>query len=213
MTERPRFLLGRALWTHHAGGSMNPRTAVLLIDVEDRDPSSSRKFEASPAILLAAKIANGIGAKAALKTVSRQHCARRVHRHTNGDGVGEMAVPIIAAVRPARDGVVAAASSDQREKQGGAKDYGRDVGTTKGHGLMRREHSYVVNQHRRRENRIGTRVAVEVTADGEIQNQNERLTENRSAVALNVGDVDAVMRHVVDKPANVGRSPFDGISV
>ncbi|HEX6627982.1 MAG TPA: hypothetical protein VF105_08515 [Gemmatimonadaceae bacterium] len=107
---------------------MKPRNAVLLVDVEDRDPSPSRKFEASAAILLAPERANGVGAKAALKTVSRQHGARRVHRHANWDGVGQVAVPIIGAVRTTRDAVVAAtACDDQPEKQCGANYSNRVV--------------------------------------------------------------------------------------
>ena len=127
MTERPRFLLGRALWTDHAGGSANPRNAVLLIDVEQGNPAPSRYRQPSTTRLVAPEIANSVGAEAALKTVSRQHRAGGIHGHANRYGCSKMSIPVVTAIRAARDAVVTATSTDQREKQGAAKECGRDL--------------------------------------------------------------------------------------
>jgi len=99
----------------------------LLIDVEQGNPAPSRERHPSTTCLVAPEVANGVGAKAALKTVFRQQRTRRIHGHANRDCCSKMSIPIVTAIRAARDAVVTAASSDERESQRGAKDCGRDL--------------------------------------------------------------------------------------
>src|SRR4051812_18301235 len=72
------------------------------------------------------------------------------------------------------------------------------------------ENPYVIDQHRCREYGIRLRITIEVSADREVQDQIERLVENRRAVTLHIVTTDRVVLHTVDEESHAERIPFDG---
>src|ERR1700738_4975539 len=50
--------------------------------------------------------------------------------------------------------------------------------------LLARVDPHVVDQHRRRKDRVRPRISVEMSPDGEIEHQGERLNINRSLIVL-----------------------------
>src|SRR6266516_6525862 len=69
--------------------------------------------------------------------------------------------------------------------------------------------AHVVDEHRRREDRVRLRIAVEFSTNREIENQEERLIENRSTVLLDSDVRNPVMGSVVDEELHVERIPLD----
>src|SRR6202022_3208344 len=72
---------------------------------------------------------------------------------------------------------------------------------------------HVVDQHRRREDRVRPRISVEMSPNGEIEHQEERLIEYRSAIVFQCVTRDPVVGCTVDEESDGKRIPFDGKSV
>ena len=75
------------------------------------------------------------------------------------------------------------------------------------------EDTHVIDEHRGRENGVRSWIAVEVTANREIENHDERFAEHRLAVRVNVGGSDLVVRHAVDEPLYAALIPLHGVGV
>src|SRR5437867_4926917 len=84
----------------------------------------------------------------------------------------------------------------------GVKHFLIDVKTL-GSFRLRGEHAHVIHEHRRGENRVRLRIAVEVSADREIQDHKVRLIEHRLATLLYLGAREVVVDVIVDKEAHV----------
>src|ERR1700682_996854 len=70
--------------------------------------------------------------------------------------------------------------------------------------------THIVDQHRRREDRVRLRIAVEVPTDGEIEHQEEWLIEDRFTVMLDCVARHTVVRGTIDEESDSERIPFDG---
>jgi len=68
----------------------------------------------------------------------------------------------------------------------------------------------VVDQHCRREDRVRLRISVEVPTDGEIEHQEKRLVEYRSAIMLYCVARNHVMKGIVHEESDRKRIPFNG---
>jgi hypothetical protein len=58
-------------------------------------------------------------------------------------------------------------------------------------------HTHVINEHRRRQDGIGARIAVERSSDGEIQDHEKRLIKYPLAQVFHVGAADGVVQRIV----------------
>src|SRR3989442_9420841 len=74
-------------------------------------------------------------------------------------------------------------------------------------------HADVVDEHGRRKDCIRLWIAVEVAADGKIEDHEKRLIEYPSAVRLHFAASDRVMDGIIDKESDVEGVPFDGVGV
>src|SRR6266511_5259350 len=72
---------------------------------------------------------------------------------------------------------------------------------------------HVVDEHRRRKNRIRRRIAVEVAANGQIHNDEKALVEDPVPQRLDAGAGNAEVQRIVDKKPYGERIPFDRESV
>src|SRR4051812_37334493 len=76
-----------------------------------------------------------------------------------------------------------------------------------------RKDPHVIDKHRCREDDVRLRIAVEMTANGQVQNDPERLAKYGASIFLDLRPREHVVRRPVDGEFHVQRIPFDGVGV